>query len=96
MIFVLDDSPFNTIRVLVVPRALNESNKVALLQKFDDLNKRYKAIKYYFDTVGNIVLDYCIFCPDDKISCDLIYYDVLGIIESHLNDEYNQLIQLVN
>lgn len=93
-LIILDNSIYGMIRVLVAPKALNDDNKINLISLLNDLNKKYKAFKYYFDNDNNLVLDSCLLGPMDTIDGDLIYA-ILDVIVKHLNNEYKGLMKTI-
>ena len=93
-LLVLDDSVYAMIRVLVAPKALNKDNEADLFKHLNELNKEYKSFKYYFDGVGNLVLDCCILCPDETIAGKFVYM-MFDVIIKHLNIEYKNLMKLI-
>lgn len=48
MIFVLDDTIYGSIRVLVAPKVLKETNEKALYQLINEYNRMYKSFKLLY------------------------------------------------
>ena len=93
-ILILDSSIYGMVRVLVAPKALNDSNEAELFKAVNGLNKKYKAFKYYFDDDGSLVLDSCILMSLGEADGDLIYM-VFDVLIKHLQTEYRQLMQII-
>lgn len=93
-LLILDDSIYGMVRVLVAPKAVNDGNAQDLYKELNELNKKYKSFKYYFDNDGNLVLDCCMLCPNDSIAGGFVY-TMFDVIIRHLNDEYKKLMKLI-
>lgn len=94
VLIILDDSIYGMIRVFVAPKALNKDNETELRIGINELNKTYKAFKYYFDNEDNLILDCCVLLNEVEKEGNLIY-TMLDVIIKHLNSEYKNLMQLI-
>lgn len=90
----LDNSIYCMIRLLVVPKALRDDNKDAVLELMNGYNKKYKSFKYYADDEGNLVMDTCVLFKDGEADGDMIY-TMFNVIISHLNESYKDTMKAV-
>lgn len=91
-IVILDSSIYGMIRVLVAPKALRKDNMAAVRELMDGFNRKYKALKYYTDGEGNLVLDACILFRNGEADGDMIY-TIFGVIIQHLNESYRKIMK---
>lgn len=94
VLVILDDSIYGMIRVFVAAKALNKDNETELRIGINELNKTYKAFKYYFDNEDNLILDCCVLLNEVEKEGNLIY-TMFDVIIKHLNNEYKNLMQLI-
>ncbi|WP_302486638.1 hypothetical protein [uncultured Megamonas sp.] len=94
VLVILDDSIYGMIRVFVAAKALNKDNETELRIGINELNKTYKAFKYYFDNEDNLILDCCVLLNEVEKEGNLIY-TMFDVIIRHLNNEYKNLMQLI-
>lgn len=93
-IFILDSSIYGMVRVLLVPKVLNEQNEEELLKEVNVLNKTYKAFKYYFDSEGSLIVDCCVLLNGSKVDGDFIY-TVFDVLIKNLAAEYKKLMAVI-
>lgn len=94
VIVILDSSIYGIIRVLVVPKAVQEGNEVALQRLINQYNKQYKSFKYYIDDECNLILDTCILCRDGEVDGDMIY-TMFDVLITHLQDAYKDTMKVI-
>ena len=93
IIIFTDDSAFTVIKVLVTPGAVNDSNKIAVLESINEMNRSYKLFKYLVSE-KDIELEYCNLSRDDFFDPQVIHIS-LDIILEHLQKEYPKLMQMI-
>ena len=93
-VVVFDDSLYGVVRVLVVPKALTEENALAVMKLANGYNKRYKALKYYFDDAGALLLDVAILSVEGERTGDMVYA-MFDVIIRHLNEAYKEIMRAV-
>lgn len=91
---ILDSSIYCMIRLLVVPKALRDDNKDAVLELMNGYNKKYKSFKYYADDEGNLVMDTCVLFKDGEADGDMIY-TMFNVIINHLNESYKDTMKAI-
>lgn len=93
IIIFTDDSAFTVIKVLVTPGAVNDSNKIAVLESINEMNRSYKLFKYLVSE-KDIELECCNLSRDDFFDPQVIHIS-LDIILEHLQKEYPKLMQMI-
>lgn len=93
-IVVWDDSIYGMIRILVAPKALNETNKTALLELLNGYNKKYKSFKYYVDDEGSLLLDACLLTKTNEADGDMVYI-MFDVFIQHLNEVYKEIMKVI-
>jgi hypothetical protein len=94
LVVILDDSIYGILRIQIAPQALKETNKQALLEYINELNRRYKVFKYYVTADGDLCLDCCILREADQATGPLIY-TVIDVALKHLTEEYPILMRKI-
>ena len=93
-VVIFDDSIYGVLRVLVVPKALKEENELALMKLANGYNKRYKALKYYFDDAGALLLDVTLLSVEGERTGDMVYA-MFDVMIRHLNEAYKEIMHSV-
>lgn len=93
-VVIFDDSLYGVVRVLVAPKALTEENALAVMKLANGYNKRYKALKYYFDDAGALLLDAAILSVEGERTGDMVYA-MFDVIIRHLNEAYKEIMRSV-
>lgn len=93
-IVILDSSIYGTIRILISPRVLNETNELALLQLINSYNKKYKSLKYYLDNQGDLVMDISLIFKPNQLESELIY-TMFNVVIEHLNESYKEIMKTI-
>lgn len=93
MIFVLDDTIYGSIRVLVAPKVLKETNEKALYQLINEYNRMYKSFKYYIDEEGALLLDVC-YISDEEVNGEIVSA-LFDVIIQHMEEAYKKIMQTV-
>lgn len=91
---VFDSSIYGMVQVLIAPKAVNDGNRLAVLELLNELNRKYKVFKYYIGENGELSLDSCIADSDASFE-PLIVHTVINVILKHLNEEYPQLMKAI-
>lgn len=92
MIFVLDDTIYGSIRVLVAPKVLKETNEKALYQLINEYNRMYK-FKYCIDEEGALLLDVC-YISDEEVNGEIVSA-LFDVIIQHMEEAYKKIMQTV-
>ena len=93
-VVIFDDSLYGVVRVLVAPKALTEENALAVMKLANGYNKRYKALKYYFDDAGALFLDVAILSVEGERTGDMVYA-MFDVIIRHLSEAYKEIMRAV-
>ena len=93
-VVIFDDSIYGVLRVLVVPKALKEENELELMKLANGYNKRYKALKYYFDDAGALMLDVTLLSVEGERTGDMVYA-MFDVMIRHLNEAYKEIMHSV-
>ncbi len=93
MIFVLDDTIYGSIRVLVAPKVLKETNEKALYQLINEYNRMYKFFKYCIDEEGALLLDVC-YISDEEVNGEIVSA-LFDVIIQHMEEAYKKIMQTV-
>ena len=93
-VVIFDDSIYGVLRVLVVPKALKEENELELMKLANGYNKRYKALKYYFDDAGALMLDVTLLSVEGERTGDMVY-GMFDVMIRHLNEAYKEIMHSV-
>mgnify|MGYP000752525630 CR=1 FL=1 len=93
MIFVLDDTIYGSIRVLVAPKVLKETNEKALYQLINEYNRMYKSFKYCIDEEGVLLLDVC-YISDEEVNGEIVSA-LFDVIIQHMEEAYKKIMQTV-
>ena len=93
-VVIFDDSLYGVVRVLVAPKALTEENALAVMKLANGYNKRYKALKYYFDDAGALLLDVAILSVEGERTGDMVYA-MFDVMIRHLNEAYKEIMRSV-
>lgn len=88
MIFVLDDTIYGSIRVLVAPKVLKETNEKALYQLINEYNRMYKSFKYCIDEEGALLLDVC-YISDEEVNGEIVSA-LFDVIIQHMEEAYKK------
>ena len=94
LIVVLDDSAFGIIRVLLAPKALKDSNKAALMDLLNDLNRTYKSFKFYLDKEESLILDTCVIFHDEHVDGNMMYA-LFQMISKELDARYKDIMKTI-
>lgn len=101
VMIIFDDSPFSIIRVLVSPNSRREENELKIFRAIDELNRKYKPFKLYFDQQGSVILDVCITSSQqqealaDAISFGDEIYTILNGAINFLNENYRTVMKSI-
>ena len=93
MIFVLDDTIYGSIRVLVAPKVLKETNEKALYQLINEYNRMYKSFKYCIDEEVALLLDVC-YISDEEVNGEIVSA-LFDVIIQHMEEAYKKIMQTV-
>lgn len=93
MIFVLDDTIYGSIRVLVAPKVLKETNEKALYQLINEYNRMCKSFKYCIDEEGALLLDVC-YISDEEVNGEIVSA-LFDVIIQHMEEAYKKIMQTV-
>lgn len=93
MIFVLDDTIYGSIRVLVAPKVLKETNEKALYQLINEYNRMYTSFKYCIDEEGALLLDVC-YISDEEVNGEIVSA-LFDVIIQHMEEAYKKIMQTV-
>ena len=91
---ITDETIYTMFRVQVAAKALREDNEIELIKVINEINAKYKILKYYFAENGDLVLDSCVVSPVDELDGDMVY-TILDVIVKHLTGEYRQLMKKI-
>ena len=91
---ITDETIYTMFRVQVAAKALREDNEIELIKVINEINAKYKILKYYFAENGDLVLDSCVVSPVDELDGDMVY-TILDVIVKHLTSEYRQLMKKI-
>lgn len=78
----------------IAPQVLNDENKSALLEFVNEENIKYKPFKLYFNSNGDLLLDFCLTDADSQLSGETVYL-TFDIIINYLNDNYQKMMKLI-
>ena len=93
-VVIFDDSIYGIVRVLVAPKALAEENELSVMKLVGGYNRRYKALKYYFDDEGALLLDVTILSVEGERTGDMVYA-MFDVMIRHLNEAYREIMRSV-
>ncbi len=93
LIFVLDDTLYGSIRVLIVPKVLKDGNEMAVYQLINEYNRTYKSFKYCIDEEGALLLDMC-YISNDDVDGDILSV-LFDVIIQHLEESYRPLMKAI-
>lgn len=91
---ITDETIYTMFRVQVAAKALREDNEVELIKVINEINAKYKILKYYFAENGDLVLDSCVVSPVDELDGDMVY-TILDVIVKHLTSKYRQIMKKI-
>lgn len=94
LVVILDDSIYGLLRLQIAPKALKETNKQALLEYINELNRRYKVFKYYISADDDLCLDCCVLHGAEQENGSMIY-TVIDVVLKHLAEEYPVIMRKV-
>lgn len=93
LIFVLDDTLYGSIRVLIAPKVLKDGNEMAIYQLINEYNRTYKSFKYCIDEEGALLLDMC-YISNDDVDGDILSV-LFDVIIQHLEESYRPLMKAI-
>ncbi len=93
LIFVLDDTLYGSIRVLIAPKVLKDGNEIAVYQLINEYNRTYKSFKYCIDEEGALLLDMC-YISNDDVDGDILSV-LFDVIIQHLEESYRPLMKAI-
>ena len=93
LIFVLDDTLYGSIRVLIAPKVLKDGNEMAVYQLINEYNRTYKSFKYCIDEEGALLLDMC-YISNDDVDGDILSV-LFDVIIQHLDESYRPLMKAI-
>ncbi|EHM43387.1 YbjN domain-containing protein [Anaeroglobus geminatus] len=93
LIFVLDDTLYGSIRVLIAPKVLKDGNEMAVYQLINEYNRTYKSFKYCIDEEGALLLDMC-YISNDDVDGDILSV-LFDVIIQHLEESYRPLMKAI-
>ncbi|MBQ8698024.1 MAG: hypothetical protein IJ812_00210 [Schwartzia sp.] len=93
-VVIFDDSIYGIVRVLVAPKALNESNELAVLKIVNGYNKQYKPLKYFCDDAGALLLDVPLVSLESEHTGDMVYA-MFDVIIRHLGEAYKDIMRSI-
>ena len=91
---VIDDSIFTILRVQILPQAVTEENKTALLDLINEQNKGYKPFKLYLNDNKDMMLDNCLTVTTDEIDGEVVY-TLFDVIITYLNNSYRKIMKVI-
>jgi len=94
IVIVLDDSMYGIVRVRVAANALRAGHELELLQKINDINKRFKLFKYYVYEDNALMLDCVLVNSGANLDCDAAY-TVVDVLMRHITDDYKELMKAI-
>lgn len=84
---LFDNSIYVTIRIRILPEAINCDNHYEMLNYINLTNTHYKIFKYMAAANGDLVLDACMTFLPDSFSAALVL-QMLDTIQEHLKEAY--------
>ena len=93
LIFVLDDTLYGSICVLIAPKVLKDGNEIAVYQLINEYNRTYKSFKYCIDEEGALLLDMC-YISNDDVDGDILSV-LFDVIIQHLEESYRPLMKAI-
>lgn len=87
VVVILDASIYSIVRVLIISKVLSEQSKNDILEYINELNRKYKAFKYYITQDGELCLDSCVPSTQEDFNSETIY-TIIDVILKHLTEEY--------
>ena len=93
LIFVLDDTLYGSIRVLIAPKVLKDGNEMAVYQLINEYNRTYKSFKYCIDEEGALLLELCYISTAD-VDGDILSV-LFDVIIQHLEESYRPLMKAI-
>ena len=93
-VVIFDDSLYGIVRVLVAPKALTDENTLTVMGIANGYNKRYKALKFYFDDAGALLLDAALISVEGERTGEMVYA-MFDVIIRHLNEAYKEIMRSV-
>ena len=98
-VVILDDSVFSMIRVSISPKAVTESNELAVLRLANQDNLKYKPFKLYVDANGALIMDMCVVTmgktADDFTGLGDEIYAMLEVVIDYLNENYRTIMKAI-
>ncbi len=91
---IIDDSIFTILRVQILPQAVTEENKAALLDLINEQNKGYKPFKLYLNDNKDLMLDTCLTVTTDELDGEVVY-TLFDVIITYLNNSYRKIMKVV-
>ena len=92
-VVILDESIFALVRVQISPKALTESNQLALLKMVNEESASYKPFKFYLTKDGDLMMDVCIVL-EEELKGDTIY-TMFSFIINYLEENYRRFMQCI-
>lgn len=91
VIVITDNSIYTMVRVQVAAKAAKNHNPEKVLEYINELNRQYKAFKYFVTADGDLCLDSCIPSSSDSFDGELIY-TIIDVLLRHLVEHYPVLM----
>ncbi|MEN6413563.1 MAG: YbjN domain-containing protein [Veillonellales bacterium] len=88
---LLDDSVYTIIQVQTASNIVTAEKKQEICCYLNDLNERYRMLKYHVDSTGSLFLTCCIPAGTPDFEPALIIA-ILNQIQGHLNDVYPEIM----
>ena len=79
---------------LIAPKALKDSNKAALMDLLNDLNRTYKSFKFYLDKEESLILDTCVIFHDEHVDGNMMYA-LFQMISKELDARYKDIMKTI-
>lgn len=94
IIVITDNSIYSMIRVQVAAKVVKNHNLEKVLEYINELNRQYKAFKYFVTEDGDLCLDSCIPSSSDSFDGELVY-TIIDVLLKHLVEHYAVLMRKI-
>ena len=92
-VVILDESVFALLRVQISPKALTETNQLALLKMINEESASYKPFKLYLNRDGDLLLDVCLLV-EEELKGDTVY-NLFSLIINYLDANYRKFMKCI-
>ncbi len=94
LMVAIDASVFAIIRVQIAPKVFDEEAYGELYKFINEQNLRYKPFKFFFNDMGDLMLESCLLFTGEEVKSEEIYL-MFNVIISYLNDNYRKIMKLI-